>query len=112
MLRLQKRQSKAFTVLFTPINRALDALDNWYARMLNWAVRHRAIVLAACFGFMFLSFFCAKFIGTEFFPAQDNGRIAVKLELPIGSRKELAQELADKLTKQWREKYQLHRWSG
>jgi HAE1 family hydrophobic/amphiphilic exporter-1 len=105
MLRLQKRQSKAFTVLFTPINRALDALDNWYARMLNWAVRHRAIVLAACFGFMFLSFFCAKFIGTEFFPAQDNGRIAVKLELPIGSRKELAQELADKLTKQWREKY-------
>jgi HAE1 family hydrophobic/amphiphilic exporter-1 len=105
MLRLQKRQSKAFTVLFTPINRALDALDNWYARMLNWAVRHRTIVLAACFGFMFLSFFCAKFIGTEFFPAQDNGRIAVKLELPIGSRKELAQELADKLTKQWREKY-------
>jgi HAE1 family hydrophobic/amphiphilic exporter-1 len=105
MLRLQKRQSKAFTVLFTPINRALDALDNWYARMLNWAVRHRAIVLAACFGFMFLSFFCAKFIGTEFFPAQDNGRIAVELELPIGSRKELAQELADKLTKQWREKY-------
>jgi HAE1 family hydrophobic/amphiphilic exporter-1 len=105
MLRLQKRQSKAFTVLFTPINRALDALDNWYARMLNWAVRHRAIVLVACFGFMFLSFFCAKFIGTEFFPAQDNGRIAVKLELPIGSRKELAQELADKLTKQWREKY-------
>jgi HAE1 family hydrophobic/amphiphilic exporter-1 len=73
--------------------------------MLNWAVRHRGIVLAACFGFMFLSFFCAKFIGTEFFPAQDNGRIAVKLELPIGTRKELAQELADKLTKQWREKY-------
>jgi HAE1 family hydrophobic/amphiphilic exporter-1 len=105
MLRLQKKQSKAFTVLFTPINRALDALDNWYARMLNWAVRHRTIVLVACFGFMFLSFFCAKFIGTEFFPAQDNGRIAVKLELPIGSRKELAQELADKLTKQWCEKY-------
>jgi HAE1 family hydrophobic/amphiphilic exporter-1 len=105
LLRLQKKQSKAFTIFFTPINRALDALDNAYARMLNWAVRHRAIVLAACFGFMFLSFFCAKFIGTEFFPAQDNGRIAVKLELPIGSRKELAQELADKLTKQWMEKY-------
>lgn len=105
LLRLQKKQSKAFTIFFTPINRALDALDNAYARMLNWAVRHRAIVLAACFGFMLLSFFCAKFIGTEFFPAQDNGRIAVKLELPIGSRKELAQELADKLTKQWMEKY-------
>jgi HAE1 family hydrophobic/amphiphilic exporter-1 len=105
LLRLQKKQSKAFVIFFTPINRALDALDNAYARLLNWAVRHRAIVLAACFGFMFLSFFCAKFIGTEFFPAQDNGRIAVKLELPIGTRKELAQEMADKLTKQWTEKY-------
>jgi HAE1 family hydrophobic/amphiphilic exporter-1 len=105
LLRLQKKQSKAFVIFFTPINRALDALDNAYARMLNWAVRHRAAVLAACFGFMLLSFICAKFIGTEFFPAQDNGRIAVKLELPIGARKERAQELADKLTRQWMEKY-------
>ena len=48
---------------------------------------------------------CAKGIGTEFFPAQDNARIAVKLELPIGTRKEIAQELSEKLTNQWLTKY-------
>ena len=48
---------------------------------------------------------CAKGIGTEFFPAQDNARIAVQLELPIGTRKEIAQELSQKLTNQWLTKY-------
>ena len=105
LLRLQRKQSKVFKLLFGPIEKGLDALDNGYARMLNWAVRHRSIVLTGCFVFMLLSFLCAKRIGTEFFPAQDNARIAVKLEMPIGTRKELAQEMADKLTKQWMEEY-------
>ena len=48
---------------------------------------------------------CEKGIGTEFFPAQDNARIAVQLELPIGTRKEIAQELSQKLTNQWLTKY-------
>ena len=89
LLKLQKKQSKAFTMFYRPIEKSLDGLDNWYARMLNWSVRHRS----------------AKGIGTEFFPAQDNARIAVKLELPIGTRKELAQEISEKLTNYWLEHY-------
>ena len=53
---------------------------------------------------------CCQFVlcqrdRTEFFPAQDNARIAVKLELPIGTRKELAQEISEKLTNYWLEHY-------
>ena len=73
--------------------------------MLNWAVRHRPIVIFGCIVFFVVSLFCAKSIGTEFFPAQDNARIAVQLELPIGTRKELAQEVSEKLTNQWLNKY-------
>lgn len=83
----------------------MDALDTGYARMLNWAVRHRPIVIFGCIVFFVVSLFCAKSIGTEFFPAQDNARIAVQLELPIGTRKELAQEVSEKLTNQWLNKY-------
>ena len=83
----------------------MDALDIGYARMLNWAVRHRPIVIFGCIVFFVVSLFCAKSIGTEFFPAQDNARIAVQLELPIGTRKELAQEVSEKLTNQWLNKY-------
>ena len=73
--------------------------------MLNWAVRHRPIVITGCIAFFVVSLLCAKGIGTEFFPAQDNARIAVQLELPIGTRKEIAQELSQKLTNQWLTKY-------
>jgi HAE1 family hydrophobic/amphiphilic exporter-1 len=66
--------------------------------MLNWAVRHRPIVIVGCIASS-LSVCCVqRAIGTEFFPAQDNARIAVQLELPIGTRKEIAQELSQKLT--------------
>ena len=105
LLRLQRKQSKAFLVFFAPIERTLDGLDNAYARLLNWAVRHRASVLAGCVAFFVLSLLCAKAVGTEFFPAQDNARIAVKLELPIGARKEVAQEIAQRLAEQWMTKY-------
>ena len=105
LLRLQRKQSKVFKIFFGPIEKGLDGLDSGYARLLNWAVRHRTVVLICCFGFMILSFLSASRIGTEFFPAQDNARIAVKLQLPIGTRKELAQEMADKLTKQWMDEY-------
>lgn len=69
LLRLQKKPSKMFKLFFTPIEKALDALDIWYAKMLNWAVRHRPIVIVGCIAFFIVSLLCAKGIGTEFFPA-------------------------------------------
>ena len=106
MLRLQKKQSKWFVTFYKPIERALDGLDNWYQKRLNWAVRHRKTIIAGCFGFFLLSLICAKGIGTEFFPSQDNSRISVQLQLPIGARVERAQALAQELTERWLKKYE------
>lgn len=105
LLRLQTKQTKTFKLLYGPIEKGLDGFDNWYARMLNWAVRHRIVVISGCIVFFFASLFCLTGISTEFFPAQDNARIAVKLQLPIGTRKELAQDIAQRLTEQWMSKY-------
>ena len=82
LLRLQKKPSKMFKLFFTPIEKALDGLDTWYAKMLNWAVRHRPIVIVGCIAFFVVSLLCAK-----------------------GTRKEIAQELSQKLTNQWLTKY-------
>lgn len=66
LLRLQKKQSKMFIALYTPIQRGLDALDVWYQNRLDWAVRHRITVMIGCAAFFVASLFCAKYIGTEF----------------------------------------------
>ncbi len=106
LLRLQKKQTKAFKTFYGPIQRALDGLDVWYGKLLNWSVRHRAFIIIGCLLFFVLSLFCARYIGTEFFPPQDNSRVAVKLELPIGTRKEIAQELSQQITEEWMKKYE------
>jgi HAE1 family hydrophobic/amphiphilic exporter-1 len=101
LLKLQKKQTRMFRIFYRPVEKGLDGFDNGYARMLNWAVRHRMTVIAGCVVFFVLSLLCLKGINTEFFPVQDNARIAVKLELPIGTRKEIAQKLASELTNKW-----------
>ena len=105
LLRLQRKPSKAFRTFYHPIQRALDTLDTGYARLLRWAVSHRRTMVLSCIVFFVLSLLCAGYIGTEFFPQQDNGYITAKLELPVGTRKEVAQELAARLTNEWRQKY-------
>lgn len=106
LLRLQKKQSKWFIAFYKPIQRALDALDVWYQNRLNWAVRHRITIMIGCATFFVASLFCAKYIGTEFFPAADNSRIGVNLQLPIGARVERAQALASELTEKWMKRYE------
>ncbi len=61
LLRLQKKQSKMFVTLYTPIQRALDGLDVWYQNRLNWAVRHRLTVMIGCAAFFVASLLYAKY---------------------------------------------------
>ena len=106
LLRLQKKQKKWFIAFYKPVQNALDALDVWYQKRLEWAVRHRKTIVVGCAGLFALSLICAKYIGSEFFPAADNARIAVKLQLPIGARVERAQVLASELTDLWMKRYE------
>lgn len=85
MLRAQTAHTyKGLGILFKPIDRFLDALDNGYSRLLTWAVRHRTVIMigaAAVFGG---SLFLMKKVPTEFFPASDNAIIAATVELDMG----------------------------
>lgn len=107
MLKLKKRQSGFFKKFYTPISNGLDKLDEWYERRINWAVRHRASVILGCVALFVGSILVAGFGGikSEFFPANDSGRIGVSLQLPIGTRVEFSEELAKNLTTKWRERY-------
>lgn len=90
---------------YSYVERALDKFDNGYAGLLGKVVTHRAVTIVICLGIFAGSIFLLRFVGTEFFPTQDNGRIGVNLELPIGSRVEEAQEVMVRLDSLWRTKY-------
>ena len=105
MLKLQKKQSKIFLLIYKPIQKCLDAIDNGYAAIINWAVRHRWTVLLCCFGLFAISLLCAKGIKSEFFPSNDSARASATIQLPVGTRIEEARELALNLTNTWKERY-------
>ena len=105
LLRLNNKHGKLYTLLFTPINRGLDAFDNGYARLLGWVVRHRLITILICLATFVGSLFLMKHVGTEFFPTNDDARLNVSLETPIGSREEITRETTLRLVEEWRKKY-------
>lgn len=90
---------------YSYIERGLDKFDNGYASLLKKVVTHRAVTIVVCLGIFVGSIFLMKFVGTEFFPTQDDGRLGVNLELPIGARVEEAQEVTSRLDSLWRAKY-------
>ena len=105
MLRRINHHGRLYTLLFTPINRGLDAFDNGYAWLLNKVVSHKTTTILVCLCIFLGSLTLLRFVGTEFFPTADDARLSANLELPIGTRVEIANEVTERLYKEWREKY-------
>ena len=105
MLKKQQSESPLFHKIYGPIERFLDKFDDAFTRFLRLCVSHRWITIASALGIFVGSMFLMRFIGSEFFPTMDNSRLGVSLELPIGSRVELAKDVSQRLYKEWTQKY-------
>ena len=82
-------------------------LDEKYAQLVNWAVRHKKTILATASVFFFLSIIplAIGWVGTENFPAQDSGVISATIEMPVGTRMEITKAVCQKLYTEWGKKY-------
>ena len=105
LLRRTNHHGKFYTIFFTPINKGLDAFDRGYGHLLKWVVRHKAVTFVVCISMFVGSLFLMKSVGTEFFPTADDARLRASLELPIGTRVEISQEVMTRLVDLWKEKY-------
>ena len=72
---------KGLGVVYKPVDRALEWLDNAYARSLNWVVHHRRRTVFSMMSLFVLSLGLLTQVPTEFFPPSDNNRIAATVEL-------------------------------
>jgi HAE1 family hydrophobic/amphiphilic exporter-1 len=80
------------TKRMNPIRRAGLAFDRWFERTadkypakLDWALRHRAIVLAAAVGSIVAAGVIYPFLGFTWLPEVDTGEFNVSLRTPPGS---------------------------
>jgi len=107
LLRMDPKRSKGFNYVYGPIEHFLDKLDEKYAKLVNWAVRHKKTILASATVFFIVSIIplAVGWVGTENFPAQDSGVISATIELPVGTRMEITKAVCQKLYTQWGKKY-------
>ncbi len=64
----------------------LEAIDSLYERWLQWTLQHRRSVIVGILVVGAVSLILFKFIGTEFFPEQDEGQFSITVKLPVGTR--------------------------
>ena len=106
--RLLKRNPRTHAwhrILFTPINKGLDALSRGYGRLINWAVTHRAMTLIIAIVIFAVTLLTTlPGLKTEYLPSMDQGRLTINIELPVGTQEDitgqLGAELAEKYVKE------------
>lgn len=103
MLKQNPRSHRWHTVLFTPINKGLDALSRGYGRLINWAVTHRkSVVFIALLIFVVTCVTTLPNMKSGFLPAMDQGRLSISIELPVGTGEEVTGQLANELSTKYR----------
>ncbi len=66
----------------------IASMDQWYERRLQWVLGRRRLVVGSIVALAVISTVLIKFIGTEFFPDQDEGQFNISIKLPVGTRGE------------------------
>lgn len=95
MLRAGRKKNRLHDILFTPIDKGLNAISEGYAWVINWAVRNRKTVIFGAFGiFLAVVVLLGPSIKTEYFPHSDQGRLTVSIELNAGTSQEVTGEFA------------------
>ena len=106
MLRLNPHKGKIQRIFLDPFHNFLTWLDGAYAKLLKWCARNRKTTILASFVlFLVVVVGGGALVKTEFFPASDNGRISITVELPMGTRQEITRDLALELVNKFMTKY-------
>lgn len=75
---------------------SLGRLDDSYQKILNWALDHRKTVILSILAMFLISISLIwpfRFVGSEFFPAMNQGEILLTVETPPGTSLEVTEEV-------------------
>lgn len=64
-----------------------------YSYLIDWALRHRGVVVIMAIVILILSFALLPLLGTEFIPAIDQGSFNINISLPVGTNFDVTKEI-------------------
>ena len=75
----------------------LSRLESLYSKILGWGLTHKKITILIALGLFILSILLIPKIGTEFIPEEDTGDLNIQVELPVGTRVEETEKIAEQI---------------
>ena len=95
LLTVENKSGRLYHFIFDRWNKVLDAISSGYSRMIGWCMNHKRLILVlAVVIFAGVLALYAPWMKTEYFPTQDQGRLQVSIELPIGTAQEVTADVA------------------
>ena len=70
-----------------------DLVINEYSYLIDWALKHRGIVVIMAIVVLAASFFLLPILGTEFMPSMDQGNFNINISLPVGTNFEVTRDI-------------------
>lgn len=95
----EKSRKPVFGFFYKWGAKALVEIEDIYVRLLHWSLVNRKTVLASCVVILVCSLGLAMFVGTEFFPEEDQNSAMANFELPVGTRYERTGMVAEQFEK-------------
>ncbi|MCK9614822.1 MAG: efflux RND transporter permease subunit [Candidatus Omnitrophica bacterium] len=90
-------KKKMFSWLYEISEKMFKSWENFYGKLLGWSLHHKKTVLLGFVVIFIVSIFLVPFIGNEFMPEEDTGDLRITVSLPIGTRLEETDKVAQKI---------------
>ena len=98
LLTVENKSGRLYHFIFDPWNKVLDGISSGYSRLIAWCMNHKKLILLlAVVIFVGVLALYVPRMKTEYFPTQDQGRITVSAELPIGTAQEVTAGVAARI---------------
>ena len=99
MMKYQEKHTyRGLGILFKPIDKFLDAMDNGYAKILTWSVHNRMKIIIAGLAIFVSSIMLLKWVPMEFMPTSDDGQVTATIELEQGRGLEYTKRITAQVT--------------
>jgi len=77
---------------------SVSAISNLYGSLLEWSLKHRAIVVSSGLMVFVVTVIAALFwLPTEFMPEMDQGQVTGSIKLPVGTRVEVTSDVMGRI---------------
>ncbi|MFA5005182.1 MAG: efflux RND transporter permease subunit [Candidatus Omnitrophota bacterium] len=92
-----KPKNKFFSRFYGISERWFQSWESSYSRALGWCLGHKKLVIGGFLAVFILTLGLSRFVGHEFIPEEDTGDLRLTIHMPIGTRLEESDKVAQKI---------------